>query len=287
MFDVAIIGTGPAGISTALNMKIHNKDYIWFGSRKLSDKVDKAEQIRNYPGFIDVSGNELNEAFRKQVEAMDLQITEAMVNNIMPFGDHFAVTAGSEFYEAKTVVLTTGVAVKATIKNESEFLGRGVSYCATCDGNLYKGKTIAVVSNNARFEHEVKFLAELADKVHFFPQYPKAGSIAENVETHLERLSEINGEMKVNGISFGQDKHLDVDGVFVLRDSIALSNLLPGLEVDSNGHIIVDRQMNTSIKGVFAAGDCTGRPYQYTKAVGEGNVAAHSIIEYLAANPAE
>ena len=283
IYDAAIIGTGPAGVSAALNLKIHNKSFIWIGSKNLSDKITKAERIANYPGFLNATGEELNRAFRAQIDAMGIEITEAMVNAVYDMGDHYALNMGADFCEAKTVILTTGVAMKNTLPGEAERVGRGVSYCATCDGALYKGKTVAVVSTNARFEHEVKYLAELAEKVYFLPSYKDPGFIAENVETVTARAAAIEGDKKPFTVKLTGGESLTADGVFFLRDSISLAALLPGLKTE-DGHIAVDRSMATNLKGVYAAGDCTGRPYQYTKAVGEGNVAAHSVIEYLSEN---
>ena len=282
LYDAAIIGTGPAGVSAALNLKIHDKRFIWIGKKTLSDKIARAERISNYPGFIDASGEQLNNAFRAQVEAMGIEITEAMVNQIMPMGDHYALLAGPDFYEAKALILTTGVNQTGGLKGEAEFLGRGVSYCATCDGGLYRGKTVGVVVNNARFEHEAAFLAGLASTVYFFPYYKNPTLAGENVESPKGRPVSVEGDERVTGLTLNTGETISVDGLFCLRDSISLNTLLPGLASD-NGHIAVDRAMATNLPGVYAAGDCTGRPYQYTKAVGEGNVAAHSVLDYLAA----
>ena len=281
VYDAAIIGTGPAGLSAALNLQIHNKNFIWIGSKALSDKVTKAEKISNYPGFTDVSGEELNEAFQKQVQAKGLQITQQMVNSVISMGSHYAIMAGSEFYEAKTIILATGVATTGTLPGEQEKVGKGVSYCATCDGMLYRGKTIAIICNNARFEHEVKYLADLAETVYYFSNYKGIGTLPENVKIMEDKAQAIVGEKRVSGVELRSGEKLPVNGVFCLRDSVSLATLLPKIEVDG-GRIVVDRAMATNLKGVFAAGDCTGRPYQYAKAVGEGNVAAHSVIEYLA-----
>lgn len=280
IYDAAIIGTGPAGLSAALNLQIHDKNFIWLGSKALSDKVAKAEKISNYPGFTDVSGEELNGAFLKQVAEKGLEITEQMVNSIIPMGKHYALMAGSEFYEAHTVIFTTGVASTATLPGESALVGKGVSYCATCDGNLYRGKKIAIICNSARFEHEVKYLADIAAEVFYFPLYSDVSVSAENLKIMDEKAVGISGDKRADGIKLKDGSLLSVDGIFCLRNSVALSTLLPKLAVE-NGHIAVDRTMATNLPGVFAAGDCTGRPYQYTKAVGEGNVAAHSVIEYL------
>lgn len=281
IYDTAIIGTGPAGLSAALNLKIHEKNFLWIGSRNLSDKITKAERIFNYPGLINLSGKEMNDIFRKQVDAMGIEITEQMVNSIMPFGNHYALMAGSEFYETRTVILTTGIANVGTLPGESEYVGKGVSYCATCDGNLYRGKTVAIVCNAARFEHEVSYLSDLAAKVYYFPLYKNVTVTADNLEIMNRKAVGISGEKRVNAIKLSGGESIPVDGVFCLRDSVALSTLLPKIATE-NGHITVDRSMATNLPGVYAAGDCTGRPYQYTKSVGEGNVAAHSVIDYLA-----
>lgn len=281
IYDAAIIGTGPAGLSAALNLKIHQKNFLWIGSPELSDKISNAELIQNYPGLPAVSGKEMAKIFHTQAESMGLEIIDAMVNSIMSFGTHYALMAGSDFYEAKTVILATGVTSVGTLPGESQLVGMGVSYCATCDGGLYKDKTIAVICSAKRFEHEVQFLAQLAKTVYFFPTYSDPDPIAENVIVMTTRATAVLGERKVSGISCKDGSSIAIDGVFCLRDAISLATLLPGLATD-NGHIAVDRSMATNLPGVFAAGDCTGRPYQYVKAAGEGNIAAHSAIAYLA-----
>ena len=267
IYDAAIIGTGPAGLSAALNLKIHEKSFILLGSKSLSGKIQKAEQVRNYLGLPDVSGAELAAAFLRHIQSMDIPIVEEMVNSILSMGKHYALMAGSEFYEAKTVLLSTGAASAGTLPGEDALVGKGVSYCATCDGNLYRGKTIAVICGAARFEHEALYLAGLAGKVYYFPLYASPSVERENVEVMSQRAVGIEGEARVSGVRLKNGETLAVDGVFCLRESVALATLLPGLAVE-NGHI--------------AVGDCTGRPYQYSKAAGEGNTAAHSMLEYLA-----
>ena len=281
IYDAAIIGTGPAGLSAALNLKIRGKTFIWLGSKDLSSKVTKAERIQNYPGLPDVSGADLAAAYQRHMEVMDISIVEQMVNSIMSMGKHYALMAGSEFYEAKTVLLCTGIASAGTLPGETPLMGKGVSYCATCDGALYKGKTIAVLITAARFEHEVEYLADLAGQVLLFARYKNCGIDRPNVTLMESAPSAIEGEKRVEAVRCADGSVHSVDGVFCLRESVALGTLLPGL-VSEGAHIVVDRTMATNLPGVYAAGDCTGRPYQYTKAVGEGNIAAHSILEYLA-----
>ena len=281
MYDTAIIGTGPSGLSAALNLKIHNKNIIWFGSADICEKVGLAEKIENYPGLPSVSGKELAQSFRRHAQEMGLEVTDKVVNAVVPMGNKFGILAGSDFCEAKTVLLATGIAASGQIKGETERLGHGVSYCATCDGRLYKGKRIAVICNAERLEHEVRFLAELAEHIDFFPYYKGTGIDLPNVTIHETKPIEVLGDGHTEGLKLSDGSEIAISGLFCLRTSIALGNLIKEVET-ANGHIKVDRNQKTNIAGCFAAGDCTGRPYQYTKAVGEGNVAAHSIIDYLA-----
>ena len=280
MADVAIIGAGPAGISAALTLKALNKEIIWFGSGMLSEKIRKAESIRNYPGLPMVSGADMAEVMSRQVRQMDIFITEKTVTGVYSMGDYYGILCNQDMYEAKTVIVATGVESVKPVAGELELLGRGVSYCATCDGFLYKGKTIAVVCTSADFEHEIEYLAELAGKVYLFPLYRNCGIRRENVETVSGMPTAVAGDKKVERVVTRQGE-LIVDGVFFLKSAITPSALIAGLAVE-NGHVAVDRACRTNLPGCFAAGDCTGRPYQYVKAAGEGNVAAHSAVADLA-----
>ena len=280
-YDVAVVGSGPAAISAALTLKLHDKSIVWFGSNRLSPKVEKSERIANYPGVPMVTGPALNALLRTQIVDAGLEITERQITSILAFGPSFMLTAGNEVFDAKTVLLAIGSTSPKGFPGEAEFLGRGVSYCATCDGFLYRGKTIAVFCGAKEFEHEVAYLAELAEKVYLFAPYEGCGIEAENVVVNPGKLRAILGEAAVRGVELADGSVLDVNGCFVIRPAVAPARLLPGLEIDG-ADIVVNRKMETNIAGCFAAGDCTGRPYQLTKAVGEGNVAAHSILAYLA-----
>ena len=280
MYDCIIIGSGPAGLSAAINLKTYNKNFVWFGTKTLSDKIQKAEKIVNYPGFSEITGTQLADRFTEHIESAGLEITEKTVTNIMGTGDYYMVLADNEIYEAKTLILAMGVMAARPLDGEDEFLGKGVSYCATCDGMLYKDKKIAVISNDSKFEHEVEYLADLASEVLYYPTF--ASDVKrDNVVISKDFPKEILGESTVNALVLRSQEKVDVDGVFCLRNAIAPARLIPGIELE-NGHVLVDRTMATNLAGCFACGDCTGRPYQYAKAVGEGNVAAHSVIAYLA-----
>lgn len=280
MYDSVIIGTGPAGLSAAINLKLHEKNFVWFGSAGYSDKVGKSEKIANYPGLGLISGNELNQRFFEHAREMGLESTDKKVTNVMPMDDYLMVLADNEVYETKTLLLATGVLTAKSYEGEDELLGRGVSYCATCDGFLYKGKTIAVFCGAPRYEHEVEYLAGIAEKVYLSAGYPDCKLDLPNVEK-ITPIKAVKGGMKASQIELHGGTVIDIDGLFILRNAVAPGTLVPGIETDGP-HIVVNRRQETNIPGIYAAGDCTGRPYQIAKAVGEGNIAAHEMLEYMA-----
>lgn len=147
-YDIAIIGTGPAGISAAINARIRNKSFILFGNADLSAKVERSHIISNYPALPEISGSELNRRFAAHLKQMDIEITCERITGVYNIGRYFMLLAGQKEYKADAVILATGAQTVNEIKGERELLGKGVSYCATCDGNFYKGKTIAVISDN-------------------------------------------------------------------------------------------------------------------------------------------
>ena len=278
-YDIAIVGSGPAGLSAAINCKIRNKDIIVFGNDNLSNKIMKAPKINNYLGLPGVTGPELKEAFKSHMDSMGIEITSERINNIYAMGEYFALMVNEKIYEAKAVILATGMEYGKPIKGEEEFLGRGVGYCATCDAPLYKGKKVAIIAYNKKEEEEANYVKELADKVYYIPMYKGEINLKDDVEIILSNPLEITGHSKVTTLKL-KDRDLDVDGVFVLKDTIAPDQLVPGLKLDKD-HIAVTRLMETNIVGCFAAGDCIGKPYQYIKASGEGLIAALSAASYI------
>ena len=155
-----------------------------------------------------------------------------------------------------------------------------MSYCATCDGNFFKGKKVAVIADNAEGEEEVNFLAELAAETWYLPQYKGVYKVRENVQIVEDKPAKISGNLRLEKILLKSGKELEVDGCFIHKEQLPAARIVPGLELENN-HIKVDREMATNIPGLFAAGDVTGRPYQLAKAVGEGQVAALSAAKYL------
>ena len=278
-YDLIIIGTGPAGISAAITATIRRKKLLLIGQKGLSDKVQKAHLIKNYPGLPEVGGEGLQKAFLDHLTQMDIAITEDKITLIYPMGDYFALQGANSMYEATTIILATGMVPAHMYPGEEEYLGRGVSYCATCDAPLYRGKSAAIFGFSPKEEAEADFMAEYADKVLYFPMYKGDVKVKDGIEVIYEKPVSVSGGMKLEKLVTDQHEYT-VDGVFFLRESVSPGQLVPGLEM-ADGHVAVDRQMVTNIPGCFACGDITGQPYQYIKSAGEGNVAALSAVSYL------
>ena len=279
-YDIAIIGTGPAGVSAAITSVIRNKSVLLLGSADLSAKLKKAHEIRNYPGFAAVSGETLGAAFAEHLSSMGIEITEDKITSVYAMGDYFALQASSGLmYEAAAVILATGVIAGKPLEGEEELLGRGVSYCATCDAPLYRGKEVTVIGYSPKEEKEAAFLSEVTAKVTYIPMYKEEPQLPDSVVIVKDRAMGI-GIQDGRRVVKTAGEPIVTDGVFVLRESVSAGQLVPGLATDGT-HVLVDLQMKTNIEGCFACGDIAGRPYQYVKAAGQGNVAALSAVDYL------
>ena len=278
-YDIAIIGTGPAGLSAAVTAKIRNKSVLLIGSRDLSPKVTKAHAIQNYLGLPNIPGADLGAAFQASIDSVGVTVTEDKITAAYNLGDYYGLQGAETIYEASTLILATGMIPGKLLPGEEALLGRGVSYCATCDAALYRGKTVAVIGYSPKEEHEAAFLSEIAACVNYFPMYQEIESLPESVRVIREKPLELRQENGLRQVVTAENTY-GFDGVFILRDSISPGQLVPGLEIENN-HVKVDRTMATNLPGCFACGDVVGLPYQYIKSAGEGNVAALSAAAYL------
>ena len=278
-YDIAIIGTGPAGLSAALTAKIRNKNFVLLGSKRLSEKIEKAHTVQNYLGLPNITGSDMQKAFYAHLEAMDIGITEARVQAVYPMGAYFGLQTSIGMLEAEALILATGVVAAKPYPGEERFLGKGVSYCATCDAPLYKNKTAVVIAFGANEESEANFLADVAAKVYYIPMYKGDVRVSDKIEIVREVPKSIEGDTYVQALVSDAGK-IRTDGVFILREAISPSRLVSGIEVDNN-HVRVNRRMETSVAGCFACGDLVGAPYQYSKAAGEGTTAALAAVSWL------
>lgn len=279
MIDIAIIGAGPAGLSAAITGVQRNKKVMVFGNPPSTSFIYKAERVSNYLGMLNVTGQEMMEYFTNHASKLGVPIQYKKVIEIFNMGTHYTLNVENEFVEAKTVILANGLTKSKVLEGENEFLGRGVSYCATCDGPLYRGKEVIVIGDSAHAEEDANYLASVCEKVYYVPLYKNIEYLKENIEVIQDLPKRIIGEQVVKGIEL-KTQSLDIQGVFIIKESIPTIKLLSGLEIEQNA-IKVTRFMETNLKGVFAAGDCTGKPYQVAKAVGEGSTAVLQAVSYL------
>ena len=279
MLDIAIIGAGPAGLSAAINAKQRNKTVKIFGKDPNTSYLYKAEQVDNYLGMYDVTGPEMVGQFVKHALEMGVEIVDGRVLEIFSMGDYYALNVDNQFIEAKAIIIANGLGKSKTMPGEKQFLGKGVSYCATCDGMLYRGKQVVLIGETEEAEEDANYLQEICEKTYYVPLYKDVKHVKEGVEIIHSKPKQILGEQVVTGLTL-EDQDLEVAGVFIAKETTPTTQLLGGLELDKNS-IKVTRYMETNFPGIYAAGDCTGRPYQVSKAVGEGVVAALQAVSYL------
>lgn len=277
-YDILVIGAGPAGLSAALQARVRGKSVLVVAGDDRDNALYKAHQVDNYLGLPGLTGAELLDRFAAHARETGVERRTGRVLGVMPVGDRFYVSIDSDMEEAGAVILALGVSRGKKYPGEAEFLGRGVSYCATCDGALYREKRVAVVGLSADAPEEAAFLKQLGCQVTYV-----AAKRPEHLENDIPFVKgvklEIRGEKAVTVLE-ADGEEIPCDGVFLLRPSLVPADLLPGLETDG-GYITADRDGRTNIPGVFAAGDCTGLPLQVSKAVGEGLVAGLRAAEYL------
>ena len=283
IYDVMIIGAGPAGTSAAVNTRVRNKSTALISRRFASPSLAKAPAVHNYLGLEEMSGTELYSRFLEHARRAEARLIEADVTGVYDMGGHFSALTSAGDISARSVIIATGAVQSASIPGESALLGAGVSYCATCDGPLYRGKRVVVLGYAAEAREEANFLAEICSEVTYVDlqrgKAEKGAPLAGSIREVVAKVAGIRGESFVTHVELEGETIL-ADGVFVIRESIPVERLLDGLAV-AEGAIVVDRDMATSVPGVFAAGDCTGRPWQVAKAVGEGLVAGLSAARYV------
>ena len=264
MTDLLILGGGPAGLSAAMTALRRKKSCLILTGGTGESAIAPSAAVENYPGLPHINGVELLERMERQALDAGAEIRRGRATAILPMGGSFSVAADQDIYEGRALLLCTGVARGGALPGERELLGRGVSYCVTCDGMLYRGKDVCVLGFTENSEAEAAVLEKMGCRVRLL--------------TRREKY-EILGEKTVTGLRCSEGE-IPCSAVFILRPAAIPDALLPGLEMDGE-HIAVNRRMECSFPGVFAAGDCTGEPYQIAKAVGEGNVAALSACAYL------
>lgn len=263
IFDFIIIGGGPAGLSAAITARARNKSVAVVSGDITQSGFYKAREIDNYPGLPGISGSELASRLTAHAAGAGASLITGRVYSVLPGDGLFQIGYGNEVLEAKCVVLATGVSQTSLFPGEEKLLGSGVSYCATCDGMLFRGKRVCVVCLTPDADGEADYLASLGCDV---------------VRLRTKNIV-INGDTQVDSVT-ADGEEIKCEGIFVMRPAVAPHLLISGIET-LDGHIKIGASCETNIPGVFAAGDCTGKPYQVAKAVGQGQIAVLSAVEGL------
>mgnify|MGYP001150747623 FL=1 len=275
-YDIIVLGSGPAGLAAAVAARGRDKNVLVVGNRWQDSPLARAERVDNYPGLPGRTGFELMEEFVRHAQALDVAFVVGRALSLLAWNG-FSVTVGSQVYQGRALILAPGVVRAAKYPGEAEYLGRGVSYCATCDGMLYRNKPVVVVGLAPDAPSEANYLKSLGCQVTYVSPHEPEG--LEDIPWIKAGRLAVKGEQNVTGLE-ADGSPLPCSGIFILRRAVAPTDLLPALKTEE-GVIQVDRGMATNLPGVFAAGDCTGGPLQVSKAVGEGHVAALSACAYL------
>ena len=286
MYDIIVIGGGPAGITAAIYGVRAGKKVVVLEANEVGGKILQAHMVDNYPGIEHITGQELGNKFYEQAMNLGVEIKLEKAMSIMDQGDKKVVQTLDNTYEGKVIILATGNDKRELgVPGEKELLGKGVSYCATCDGNFFKKKDVLIVGGGLESIDDALYLANLCNKVYFV--YDSKLDVSkldkENIEVieHTKVVS-INGESRVESVTLNNDQEIEVSGVFIAIANVPeTSYLLNGFDLDENGNVLAPE--DTVIKdGIYVAGDLRVKSLrQVATAVSDGAVAATEAIRYL------
>lgn len=285
MYDVIIVGAGPAGISASLyTIRRNLKTLIIY---KEKSALEKSTKIENYYGFENgINGEELYKIGIRQAQNIGAEVIKDEVTNIkIDYLNEkeytFKVETLNNEFKAKSVILATGNKKnKPNIKNMDKYEGKGISYCAICDGFFYRNKNVAVIGNGDYAIAEAKDLQNIAKSITILTNGRQAPEYrAENININTKEIDQIEGENKVEEIDFVDNTKMKIDGIFIAQGVAGSTEFAKKIGAKiNNDKIVVDENMETSIKGLFACGDCTGVLYQVSKAVYDGTKAGLAVL---------
>lgn len=280
-YDLIVVGFGPAGISAGLNASIRGKKTLIIG--KKSKALEKSPSIKNYLAFKDIKGIDLYNKFIDHIKSYPVEIMDKKIKSVYAMGEYFSIDLGDKMLKSKTCIIATGIDMGKTIKGEDKFFAKGISYCATCDASLYKGKKVVIIGLNNEAIDEANFINKIADKTIFINPYKNEVKLDPSIEIVNKNPKEFLGEMKATSLILEGGEKIEADGFFIIKNSSKVESLVPSIKMDEN-HIKVDINMQTNISGLFACGDIVGRPYQINKAVGQGQIAGLNAVSFINKN---
>ena len=298
MYDIAIIGGGPAGLTAAIYAVRANKKVIVLESVACGGQIINTSKIDNYPATPGITGLEFGQTLQKQAEDLGVEIEFENVDNITYDENSKLIITEDDQYKAKTVIIATGTEPrKLELDNEMKYTGSGISYCATCDGGFYKGEVVAVNGGGNSALHEALYLSSIAEKVfliHRRDEFRGSEGLVEkvratkNIELILNAtIVALNGDRKLQSVTIEHNKkteELSLDGLFVsIGRTPRVNELIDGLKLDKNGYIETTENCETNIPGIFAAGDVRKKDVrQLVTATSDGAIAATAALRYLA-----
>lgn len=295
--DIVIIGAGIAGITAAIYLKRMNSDFIIIEGKEIGGKLNQIPVIENYPGILKTSGKEISNNLKKQLDELDIKITKGNIQTILKDSQGFRVVSDIDSYICKSVIVASGISqISSSIKGEKEYSGRGVSYCATCDGNFFKNQDIAVIGNNDIALEESLYLSQLAHSISLFVSsnvlegnIKLINNIKENNKIKIyynSKVEEIVGDdLGVSSIKTNVGT-FNVSGVFpyfgIKTSTEFLLNLHPNIV---NNCLIVNEKMETNVSGLFAAGDIVNKNLrQLVTSSSDGAIAATNAFVFVKTN---
>jgi thioredoxin reductase (NADPH) len=296
IYDVIIIGAGPAGLTAGLYTSRHNNKTLILEGKKIGGKTLEAHWVENYPGFPEgISGPDLMKLMEKQARKFGAEIKQETVIGISDLSDlKMLSTRSGGFYQAKSLIIATGVSRKSlSVKGEGEFKGRGVSYCGVCDGPFFREKTVAIVGGGHEAVHDIEVLGESAVKVYGIPgkkgyseDYPELEHLRKDPKVEFiegTNITEIGGEDFVEYVKLDNGDTVKLDGVFIILEHVSTAGILSdaGVSTDAGGCILADKDQKTDVAGIFAAGDCSCKGMQIVTATGMGATAALNAMKYV------
>ncbi len=290
MYDIIIIGAGPSGLTAAIYALRANKKVLVLEAKSYGGQIINAHKIDNYPGMMHVSGFEYATAIYKQAKELGADIKYEVVTSVTP---EKKVVTNKNTYQAKAVIIATGAEnKKLNLPNEKELLGKGVSYCATCDGNFFKGKVVAVNGSEFHALSDALYLSLLASKVYLISDtddFSKDERIYQelkekNVEFRLNsHIKAINGKESLESITLNTDEIIKVDGLFIAVGQSPKNEIFSNCaEISKDGYIVSSDGVHTSTEGIYVAGDARVKELrQLTTAVADGSIAAVTAIKEM------
>ena len=293
MYDIIIIGAGPAGLTSAIYAKRAGKNVLVLEGTTYGGQIINAQDIRNYPGADHISGFDLATNLYNQVIDLGVEVILEEVTNIANANEYKEITTNKNIYKSKSIIIATGAnSRKLGLENENNLIGKGISYCATCDGAFFKDKDVAVVGGGNTALEDVIYLSNICNKVYLIHRRDefRGDQVSINKVLQLNNVEVLynSNVTKINGINYLEsidvnDNNIKVSGLFIAIGKIPNTSIFKDIvELDENGYILSDELCHTNTDGVFVAGDVRVKTLrQLVTATSDGAVAATEAIKYL------